>query len=76
MSIPALPIISSAFDTINHSITVHRLHADIGFNDIVLQWLSSYLTDRTHYVNLSNHCSAFTPVHSGVPHRSILGPIL
>ena len=42
----------------------------------VLQWFSSHLTDRTHYVSLSNHCSAFTPVHSCVPQGSVLGPIL
>ena len=44
--------------------------------DTVLQWFSSYLTDRTHYVSLYNHCSAFTHVHSGVPQGSVLGPIL
>ena len=67
---------SSAFDTIDHTILVHRLHTDFGFTDTVLQWFSSYLTDRTHYVSLSNHCSAFAPVHSGVPRGSVLGPIL
>ena len=50
--------------------------AEFGFTDTVLQWFSSYLTDRTHNVSLSNHCSAFTHVHSCVPQGSVHGPIL
>ena len=65
----------SAFDTIDHSILVHHLHTDFEFTDTVLQYFSSYLTDRTHYVSLSNHCSAFAPVHSGVPQSSVHGPM-
>ena len=40
----------------------------------VLQWLASYLTDRTQ--SLSNLRSAFAPVNSGVHQGSVLGPIL
>ena len=76
ISVLALLDFSKAFDTIDHPILVHRLHTDFAFTDTVLQWFSSYLTDRTHYVSLSNHCSAFTAVHSGVPQCSVLGPIL
>ena len=76
ISVLTLLDFSSAFDTIDHLILVHRLHADFGFTDTVLQWSSSYLTDRTHCVSLSNHCSAFTPVHSGVPLALFLGPML
>ena len=76
ISVLALLDIILAFDTIDHPILVHHLHIDLGFTDTVLQWFSYYLTDRTHYVSLSNHCSAFTHVHSGVPQGSVLGPIL
>ena len=76
ISVLALPDFSSALDTIDHPILVHRLHTDCGFTEAVLQWFSSYLTDRTHYVSLSNHCSAFAPVHPGVTQGSVLGPML
>ena len=76
ISVLALLDVSTAFDTIDHPILVHRLHTDNGFTYAVLQWLSSYLTDRTHYISLSNHCSAFASVNSGVPLGSVLGPML
>ena len=37
ISVLALLDFSSAFDTIDHPILVHRLHTDIGFTDTVLQ---------------------------------------
>ena len=76
ISLLAVLDFSSAFDTIDHPILVHRLHTDIGFTDTVLQWFLSYLTDRTHRASLSNRCSAFTHVHLGIPRVSVLGPML
>ena len=76
ISVLALLDFSSASDTIDHPILVHRLHTVFGFADAVLQWFSSYLTDRTHCVSLSNHCSAFAHVHSGVPQDSVPGTII
>ena len=52
ISVLTLLYFSSAFDTIDHHILVHRLHTDFGFTDAVLQWFSSYLTDRTHYISI------------------------
>ena len=52
ISVLALLDISPAFDTIIHPILLYRLHTDIGFTDTVLQWFSSYLTERTHYVTI------------------------
>ena len=74
MSVLALLDFSSAVDTIDHSILVHCTY--FGYTDGVLQRSSSYLTDSTQYISLSNHCSAIAPVHSGVPQYSVLGPIL
>ena len=55
MSVLAMLDFPSAFDTIDHSILAHRLHTDFGFTDTVLQLSSSYQTDPTQYVPLSNH---------------------
>ena len=76
ISVLALLDFSSAFNTIDHPILVHRLHTDFGFTDTVLQWFSSYLTDRTHYVSLSmtrtsgrcNRQSKFTLLHFMIFH--------
>ena len=57
----------------NYKLTIYT---DSWFTDAVLQRFSSYLTDRTHYVSLSNNCLTFAPVHSGVPQVSFLGHIL
>ena len=76
ISVLALLDFSSAFDIIDHPILVHRPHTDFGFTDTVLQWSSSYLTDRAQYVSLFNNCSASAPVHSGVSQGSILCPML
>ena len=38
ISVLALLDFSSAFDTIDHPILIHRLHTDFGFTDTVLQW--------------------------------------
>ena len=75
ISVLALLEISSVFDTIDNSILVHCLHTDFGFIDTVVQWFSSYMTNRKQYGSLSNHCSAFAPAHTGLLQGSVHGPM-
>ncbi|KAK7912672.1 hypothetical protein WMY93_012883 [Mugilogobius chulae] len=68
--------LSAAFDTIDHSILLHRLQHHIGLSGTALHWFHSYLTDRTEYVALGDTKSRPHKVTCGVPQGSVLGPTL
>lgn len=68
--------LSAAFDTIDHSILLHRLEKVVGIQGVALQWLSSYLKDRTFSVSIGSVSSRPVPLSCGVPQGSILGPLL
>jgi len=68
--------LSAAFDTIDHQILITRLSSTFGFSGSALALLSSYLTDRSQYVSVGNHSSNPTPLTTGVPQGSVLGPLL
>ena len=67
--------LSAAFDTIDHTILLHRLDQVFGIHDTALHWFSSYLTNRTQTVTVNNCSSAPEIISCGVPLGSVLAPV-
>ena len=68
--------LSAAFDTIDHSILLHRLAHSFGLTGFALTWVQSYLTGRSQVVRIDCHSSSPSTCLAGVPQGSVLGPLL
>ena len=68
--------LSAAFDTIDHSILLSRLHTGFGISNSAHSLLSSYLPQRSQAVVIDKTFSPTLPLVRGVPQGSVLGPLL
>ena len=66
--------LSKAFDTIDHTILMHKLEY-YGFSHRSLQFVRSYFSNRLQYTQYDDAKSGFLPVKTGVPQGSVLGPL-
>ena len=67
--------LKKAFDTVNHTILLRQLEL-YGIRGNVHDLLSSYHNNRTQFVHYNDYNSETKQITHGVPHGSILGPLL
>ena len=58
---------SSAFQSVNHKLLLHKLKFSFHVSDQALNWLKSYLSGRRQRVVVKGKCSQWTEVLSGTP---------
>ena len=64
-----------AFDTVPHQRLLSIL-SSYGIQDETYSWINSWLTRRKQRVIVDGSASAWTPVKSGVPQGTVLGPLM
>ena len=67
---------SAAFDTVDHNVLLSRLEEYAGVKGSALQWMRSYLENRSQAVVIDGVVSKQYPLRIGVPQGSVLGPVL
>ena len=67
--------LSAAFDTVKHDFLLADCK-EIGIDGDALDYLKSYLENRSYCVQIGGSYSATKPLTRGVPQGSVLGPIL
>ena len=64
-----------AFDVVNHEILLKK-HETYGLGSCSLKWFSSYLSNRYQKVSIGPSLSGPEHTYVGVPHGSIIVPLL
>ena len=68
--------LSAVFDTVDHRILLDRLQFDFGISGSALNWIESYLSNRTQRIYIDGVLSSNFNLKFGVPQGSCLGPLL
>ena len=66
---------SKAFDTIDHLTLLEKLH-QLKFSVQAIKLIQSYVSERKQFVQVDDKSSPVKLNNFGVPHGSILGPVL
>ena len=66
----------AAFDTVNHELLLSRLSTYYGLCGSVVNWFTSYLTNRTQFLDINGTFSTIRHLGVGMPQGSVLGPLL
>jgi len=67
--------LKKAFDTVGHEILLDKLN-HYGFREIINDWFSSYLNNRTQTTQVGQHISDKAVITCVVPQGSVLSPLL
>ena len=59
--------LSSAFDTVDFNVLLHCLETNFGVTSLPVFWFKSYLSNRRHYIKISNISSSPNTIQGGVP---------
>ena len=66
---------SAAFDCVSHQLLLRKLEI-YNFDKNAINWIKSYIMDRSQYVVVGSSESSMKTVSHGVPQGSVLGPTL